>query len=242
SVACVPPSGSSFSVGVTVVTCTATDASAHQTSCTFKVAVSGTLLATGDTFLRDGADNTNEGANEQLRIQSSGHNRVLAKFNLSGISTAGLQSATLTLNIAENSNNWGSTGRPVDAHRLTVDWTEGNGKNEGSGPNFRGTGEGATWKCAKDSNIANQNDDCTSPWNGGTFAAATAASNIHLNDQTGPVSWNVKADVQAGASFGWLIKKQVEGQNGQVRYYSRQGAAQAGNANLSPRLVLVYQP
>lgn len=169
---------------------------------------------------------------------------MLASFNLSGISTTGLQSATLVLNIAENSNNWGS-GRAVDAHRLLADWTEGNGRNDvmvGGGPGFRGTGEGVTWKCAKDTNINNQNDDCTAPWNGGTFAAATAASNLHTNNQTGDVTWDVTADLQAGANYGWLIKKQAERQNGQVRYYSREGAALAGNASLAPRLVLVYQP
>jgi hypothetical protein len=244
-VACVPASGSSFPIGITTVTCTATDAALNQTSCSFRVAVSGTLLATADSFIRNGADNTNEGANERLRIQSSGHNRVLARFNLSGISTNGMQSATLTLDIAENSDNWGTSGRLVDAHRLLEDWTEGNGRNDimvGGGPNFRGTGEGVTWKCAKDTNINNQNDDCTTPWNGGIFAAATAASALHVNDQTGPVSWNVTADVMAGANNGWIIKKQTEGQNGQVRYYSRQGAALAGNPNLAPRLVLVFLP
>ena len=243
--ACAPPSGSTFPLGTTTVTCTATDASGDHAGCSFTVAVSGTLLVNTDSFLRDGADNTNEGANERLRIQSSGHNRVLVKFNVSGIPTAGLQSATLVLNIAENSDNWGATGRPVDAHRLLTDWTEGNGRNDvmaGAGPGFRGTGEGVTWKCAKDSNINNQNDDCTTPWNGGTFAAATAPNNIHMKDQTGDVSWDVTADVLAGANYGWLIKKQVEGQNGQVRYYSREGAALAGNPNLVPRLVLVYNP
>ena len=42
-VTCLPPSGSAFSLGVTTVTCTATDGSSNQSSCTFKVAVSGTL-------------------------------------------------------------------------------------------------------------------------------------------------------------------------------------------------------
>ena len=161
---------------------------------------------------------------------------------MSGIPTAGLQSASLKLSIAENSDNWGTTGRLVDVHRLLADWTEGNGHTIGSQPNFRGTGEGVTWKCAKDSNIANQNDDCTSPWNGGTFATATAPSVLHLNNQTGDVSWNVTADVQAGAGNGWLVRKQAENQNGQVKYQSREGALSAGNPSLGPRLVLVYQP
>lgn len=56
----------------------------------------------------------------------------------------------------------------------------------------------------------------------------------------GNLSWNVTADVLAGAANGWVIKKQNEGQAGQVKYYSREGAAVAGNPSLGPRLVLVY--
>jgi hypothetical protein len=242
TVVCVPPSGSSFPLGATTVNCTATDAHSNQANCSFTVFVGGTLLVNADSFLRDGSANTNEGANNLLRIQSSGHNRVVVRFDMTGVSTVGLQSATLVLNITDNSDNWGPTGRLVDAHRLLADWTEGNGHTVGDQPNFRGTGEGVTWNCAKDSNIANQNDDCLSQWNGGTFAAATAASVLHTNGQLGDVSWNVTADVLAGASNGWVIKKQNEGQAGQVKYYSKEGAAVAGNPNLGPRLVLVYAP
>ena len=201
----------------------------------------GTFLVNADSFLRDGSDNTNEGANDLLRIQSSGHNRVVVRFNLAGIPTTGLLSATLILNITDNSDNWGPTGRLVDAHRLQADWTEGNGHTVGAQPNFRGTGEGVTWNCAKDSDISNHNDDCLSQWNGGVFAAATAAPVLHTNGQMGDVSWDVTNDV-AEASNGWLIKKQNEGQAGQVKYYSKEGAAVAGNPNLGPRLVLVYAP
>jgi hypothetical protein len=245
TVVCIPPSGSAFPLGRTTVTCTATDASGNMSSCSFRVAVSGAILASADSFLRNGANSTNEGANERLRIQNSGNNRAVVRFDLSGISMDGLQSATLVLDIAENQNNWGSEGRPVDAHRLLADWTEGNGRNDimvGGGPNFRGTGEGVTWECAKDANINNTLADCLSEWNGGIYAAATSLSATHTNNQTGSVNWNVTADVQAGADFGWLIRKTSEGQNGQVRYYSREGAALAGNPNLAPRLVLVYAP
>lgn len=239
---CTPPSGSTFPVGTTTVTCTATDSNGNQAFCQFTVTVNGSVLATKDSFLRDGSENTNEGANNQLRIQATGNNRVVVAFDLSGISTVGLQSATLVLNIEENSDNWGPTGRLVDAHRLLANWTEGNGHTVGSQPNFRGTGEGVTWACAKDTDISNHATDCASQWNGGTFAAATAAGVLHSNGQTGPVSWNVTADVLAGANNGWLIKKQNESQTGQVRYYSREGAVVAGNPSLGPRLVLVYAP
>jgi len=202
-----------------------------------------TLYSTRDTFLRRVADDTNEGANERLRIRNAGNNRVVVAFNMTGISTVGLQSATLVLNVAENRDDWGSRGRFVDAHRLLADWTEGNGRNDvmaGHHPGFRGTGEGATWDCAKDTNIFNERANCGRPWNGGTYAPATAPGVRQNNHAVGPVSWDVTADVIAGANFGWVIMKREENQNGQVRYYSREGAAFAGNAGLAPRLVLVY--
>ena len=204
-----------------------------------------TFFSSGDSFLKATADNTNEGANERLRLQSAGNNRAVVLFDLTGISTVGLQSATLILTVAENSNNWSASGRLVDAHRLLVDWTEGNGRNDvmvGGGPGFRGTGEGITWNCGKDLNIANQSANCSALWNGGNYAAATAPGTLHSNGLFGEVFWDVTADVLAGANFGWLIRKQNESQNGQVRYYSREGAILAGNASLAPRLVLVYSP
>ncbi|HEX7330065.1 MAG TPA: cadherin-like domain-containing protein [Pyrinomonadaceae bacterium] len=204
-----------------------------------------TLFSNGDSFLKASGDNANEGANERLRLQSAGNNRATVMFDLTGISTVGLQSATLILTVAETSNNWGASGRLVDAHRLLVEWTEGNGRNDvmvGGGPGFRGSGEGITWNCAKDLNIANQSANCNPQWNGGSSAASTAPGALHTNGLFGEVFWDVTADVLAGANFGWLIRKQNEGQNGQVRYYSREGALLAGNPNLAPRLVLVYSP
>jgi hypothetical protein len=200
-----------------------------------------TLVAIKDSFLRQGADDTNEGANERLRIQSSGHNRVLVAFDLSGISTANLVSATLVMNIAENSNNWGTSGQVVDIHRLLTDWTQGNGRNDvmvGGGPSFRGTGEGVTWNCSSDADISNQRADCGAQWNGGSFAAATAPGLLHTNGLVGEVRWNVTADVRAGAGFGWMIKKRQEGQSGQARYFSLEGVGV--NQSIAPRLVLVY--
>jgi uncharacterized repeat protein (TIGR01451 family) len=239
-----PPSGSTFPIGRTTVTAIATDTSGNQATCSFIVSVSGTLTAVKDSFLRQGSNDTNEGAGERLRIQNSGNNRALVAFDLSGVSTAGLISATLVLTIAENADNWGPTGRPVDVHRLLTSWAEGNGRNTifvGGGPTVRGTGPGVTWHCAIDANISNTSPDGPF-WNGGVFAAATAPSAVHLNDVTGEVSWDVTADVLAGAGFGWLVKKQSEGQNGQARYYSREGAVAAGNPSWAPRLILNYGP
>ncbi len=74
-------------------------------------------------------------------------------------------------------------------------------------------------------------------WNGGTFGDATGAPVAHFNGLTGDVEWDVTADVLDGKT-AWLIKKVKEGSNGDVRYYSKEGAEAAGNEDLAPRLIL----
>lgn len=235
TVLCIPASGSLFAPGTTHVTCTATDNAGNSATGGFRVFVDLVLTATHDAFIRSGHEDTNEGANPRLRIQNSGNNRALVRFDLGGLAAVPLASATLTLNIAENSDNWGPNGRFVDAHRLVADWAEGNGWNvEGS---VRGTGLGVTWQCASDTDIHNQKPDCVTRWNGGSFTSATAAGVNHVNEVLGAVSWNVTADVQAGADYGWIIKKREEGQNGQVRYHSRESASEP---SALPSLVLTF--
>ncbi len=203
------------------------------------------LTTIADSFLREGAQNRNEGANPHLFVQTSGHNRSLVAFDYAAItnyinSHGGLTSAKLVLTIAENGTGWGASGRTIDAHRLTEGFAEGNGKDSGlpNNQSTRGTGEGATWNCATDILIQNQNDDCSTQWNGGTFAAATAPSVTILNNQTGEMEWDVTQDV-LNNSFQWLIKKTSEAQAGGVEFYSREGAADAGNSALAPRLILI---
>lgn len=72
-------------------------------------------------------------------------------------------------------------------------------------------------------------------------APATALGLLQKNHVVGQVSWDVTADVSAGANFGWLLRKRDEHRDGQVRYYSREGAALVHNGSLAPRLVLVYR-
>ncbi len=183
-----------------------------------------TLPVAADTYVRNGSANQNQGGESLLRIRSSGKNRALARFDLSGLEDAvdDLHSATLELFVETNGGNWG-TGRTIDAHRLTADWSE----------------PGATWSCAVDTVPGNQNDDCATGWNGGTFAGTASASVLQTNSLTGWVGFDVTADVLsqlAGqAHQGWLVKKRDEGQNGLVEYTSKEGTA--GKA---PRLVLVF--
>lgn len=199
-----------------------------------------TRYSNKDAYMRDGSDNTNEGANPLLRISSSGKNRTIVGFDMSGISTDNLVDAQLVMNIADNSDNWGGGApgtRYVDAHRVMADWTEGNGWNENG--NIRGTGEGVTWSCPKDGNIANQSNSGETKWGpinsalGGTFEGATAPGVLFYNGLTGDIMWDVTADVLEGAPYGWVIKKRNEGQNGRVYFQSKENINQ-------PKLVLTY--
>ncbi|MCW5830699.1 MAG: VCBS repeat-containing protein [Deltaproteobacteria bacterium] len=206
--------------------------------------------AGADTYVRNGADNTNEGGAAFLRIQQSGNNRALVHFSqveLQGpLRGRNLISATLKADIVHNGNNWGSTGRTVDAHRMRQGWSEGNGKVAGISPSDRGDGPGATWNCAIDANISNQAKDCTAntAWNmGGSgerpWELVPTGTVLIQNQQSGTVSWDVTADVQAfldGSvpNHGWLLRKTNEGQSGLVEFASRE----SGNP---PSLVLVVE-
>jgi hypothetical protein len=189
-------------------------------------AVVTTLATNGDTYIRGGAgSDSNEGTATFLRIQRTGTNRALVRFDQAAIAAAVtggvLNSASLQVFIESNDNNWG-TGRPVDVHRVTKNWTE----------------NGATFNCPIDTNTGNGSPDCAVQWGGGDFNATATASFNQLNGVTGTyVSFDVTADVQAfllgTSNFGWLVKKGDEGQNGSVEYTSKEGTA-----GQNPRLVL----
>ncbi|MEX0650150.1 MAG: DNRLRE domain-containing protein [Candidatus Andersenbacteria bacterium] len=204
------------------------------------------LTAMKDSFVRSGADNRNEGANPGVRIQGSGNNRVLVAFDLTGVDTSSVTKATLVLNAFEktsglgpnfSSSGWGASGRDISIHRLLTNWAEGNGQDgdlHGS-LSDRGTGEGVTWNCAVDPDLSNSSHDDCARWGGGDgqpvsdpdqYASATADPFLITNGFTGDVSFDVTADVQAGAADGWLIKKINEGASGQVHFHSKEGVGQ----------------
>jgi hypothetical protein len=187
-----------------------------------------TLVASADTYLKSGSPNQNQGIETDLRVQSSGNNRALVGFDaaaiLSAVGGGSLVEARLELYVESNANNWGASGRTVDAHRLLTVWTE----------------DGATWSCAIDAVPTNSKADCSPTWSGGTFAEEPSDSLVHANGLVGWVSFDVTADVRnqlaGGVGYGWLVKKTEEGQSGQVEYASREGTP-----GQEPRLVLVVE-
>ena len=200
-----------------------------------------TLDADADTYVRQGANDTNEGASTFMQVRDSGNNRGLVRFDQTAISTAvgtdTLLSATLELDITENFDNWSSSGRDVSVHRMIQAWAEGNGFVHANSPSDRGTGSGATWRCAIDTDISNSGKDCsgTTEWEMGKPNqpelhpwVETATDTVTItNGLTGTISFDVTADVQAflagtETNDGWLIRKDHEGQSGRARFSTKE--------------------
>ena len=198
-----------------------------------------TLEVLQDSYLRQWAPNTNEGGSSKLRVKALGNNRALVKFDIGGADLAGLISARLVLTVSYAADNWGD-GRLVFAHKLLSDWSEGNGWVDGR--TYRGTGAGTTWRCPSDTNISNHAADCGEVWNGGLYAAPTGEGVVHTNGMVGEVVFDVTKDLKAGAAFGWILKKELEGRPGRVEYHSRESAAALGDPYLAPKLILERIP
>lgn len=212
-----------------------------------------------DSFIKQGELNTNEGVNTMMRVRDNGNNRALISFNQNEILATAqertLSSATLRIYIEENGNNWGPNGRTIDLHKLLEDWTEGNGFNDKPASmslsqfnelKTRGDGLGVTWKCATDTEINNQQTDCSPQWNGATFSL-TPTDTITIfkdNPPTGTVKtvgwieFDVTSDLQTFLSteqnYGWIVKKTEEGEPGLVEFTSDEASVN------TPELILVF--
>src|SRR5690606_16874703 len=68
------------------------------------------IQASKDTYLRKNAADTNEGANDILKLTHIGSNRILVAFDLSDIEDR-VESATLQLYIVTNENDWKEVGK-----------------------------------------------------------------------------------------------------------------------------------
>jgi N-acetylneuraminic acid mutarotase len=226
-----------------------TESGATTTAEVYSFKKTATFNVSSDTYIQSGQNNRNKGGGDYIHIQASGNNRGLLRFDQDElqqeIADGEILSAKIRLTITETGNNWGSTGRTIDLHRLIVDWIEGDGTEVD-----RGTGEGTTWNCATDSNINNQSKDCSgvTEWEMGQpnnpsvhpWVQTASATQTITNDQTGIVEFDVTDDIAlfldgTSSNYGWIMKKTEEGQSGQVRFATRESAS-------IPQLVVTYQP
>ena len=131
--------------------------------------------------------------------------------------TGPVASARLELDIVLNAENWGTSGRTIDAHRMLVGWTE----------------EGATWNCPDDTEPGDPNPDCSAAaWemlslSPSPYVQTASGSLLVTGTLTGTVSIDVTADVQAMLAgqvpnYGWILRKTDEGAAGRIEIASKE--------------------
>ena len=190
------------------------------------------LTPIGDTYLKNGSPNKNQGTEALLRVRQSGKNRILLQFDQAAIEAAvgsePVFEARVEFTITQNGGQWGSSGRSVGIHRVTTPWSE----------------LGATWNCAEDSDTSNGTDDCeTTPWemedsSQWPFLFAPTSTTLATNDTTGVFSFDVTEDVEAFVSgtevnLGWAVRLINENESGRFDFASRE-------TGTPPKLVLTF--
>jgi hypothetical protein len=233
------------------VTGTDPDVNPYDTTACVPIPTDITLDVDKDSFIRNGAKNTNEGDNTILMVQKAGNKRTLVSFDLSNYEGQQVSSATLKLYVTYNGGNWGKhNDRMIEVHKLLSDWTEGNGANfiprnlddDDEPTKNKGTGSGVTWACSTDSNISNKKTDCNPKWNGGNFDGVISDSEIIKSDTLNQwIELDVTGDVNSFLSgnadnFGWLIKKSNEHNSGRIAFASSENTSLENH----PQLVLEF--
>src|SRR5437773_619132 len=176
-----------------------------------------TLPSAGDSWIDEGAQNTNKGTDGHMHVLStvSKLRRGVIQFDLSSIPTcASVTSATLRMTI----ENAGNASRTYGAHRVTASWTEG----------------GVTWL---------RRNSTPTLWTsaGGDFVAAPTDTVPTGTTKNVFLEWNVTPDVAAYVSgaagnFGWLVKDEAENV-GKIEFLLRNREDGDGP---TPELVVTY--
>ena len=123
-VICEPTSGSQFALGVTKVTCTATDFDGNEAATSFTVRVVSeidaplTFTPIADATIKPDSPTENFGAMNKLNADMNPGSDFLLKFDVSGIGMRRVQSATLRLFCTNKSDQGG------EFHQADNDWSE----------------------------------------------------------------------------------------------------------------------
>jgi len=195
-----------------------------------------TLYAEKDSFIREGVQNSNEGANQVLRIMGAGpiNNRALISFNLDDIQTINsektLESAIIKLYVEKNNLQWGD-GQYISIHRLQTQWDEGTGINAPVSNLIKSNG--VTWNCPE------PDVNCGQEWEGGNYNQNPIDS-IWISNQVDNywIKFDVTSDILDNQltkqNFGWIIIKDNEDVEGQINIASRESKSN------NPELVMVF--
>ncbi len=182
-----------------------------------------TIQASADSYMNEGAKDTNYGGQTYIEVSSKpsawGNARGILKFDLSSIpSGSTITSVTLSLYLYSTRGY----DRTYCIHKVTKNWTE----------------SGVTWN----------KYDGTNNWttSGGDYEATASATvtagavwNIWVNWSSSTLVSDVQGFVNnPSTNFGWIIKDQTEGSSNQdwVRFYSKEYT----ETTLRPKLAVTY--
>ena len=154
-----------------------------------------TALATsGDATLRRDEPNRNTGEDPLLTLGGRGGEEFVVQFDDERVQRfwegGEVPVATLRLSIAERGAPWRLELVPVF-----------DGFVEGKGS----VGSGATWNCAEDADLSDDDEDCLQHWPRSLFLPSEGRWPDRHDPRAGLVSWDVTEDVGAGA-HAWLIR------------------------------------
>lgn len=220
------------------------------------------LRSASDTRIMQTHRSSNDGAAGLIWLKRGPHVRGIVGFDLTGVDLDEIGCAALELTVYDGKPT--KNGSWFSAHRMNAGWVEGNqsfnrlrvnGTQLGS---HGGTGEGTTWDCRVDADLASGGtSDCSTGdrWLGGEDCGggpcySPSTDDYLWADKEDPfLSFDVTSDVvNGGDEVSWLLKVRDEtSKSGSVKFYTRDGAAFVGLVDpdagasaidLGPRLLL----
>ena len=222
----------------------------YDSSGTAQLGATHMMGVTADSVIARSYPASNEGANPILSVGSGsgGFRRTLLAFDGDEIgdylASHDLTSATLILTVAADGSPSPAVGQAIEARPLVSEFEEGNGRiatlaRDQQDP---GSGTGVTWRCALDSEIGDRHpNNCLVPWSsrkgGGDLAEGLTEPVLVADGVSSVVRFDVTDDVLSGFQ-SWAVKKVLEVGYGELLFHSSEGAADAGEPRLAPRLVL----
>jgi hypothetical protein len=194
------------------------------------------LVASGDATLSPAEPNRNFGHAPLLMLGGRAGHAFVVQFEdarIQGFVDGGeLTSAILRLSVA---------GRRAPKRLEIVPIFEGFVEGKGS------VGTGATWNCAEDADVSDDDQDCLQQWPPSLFIGGHVRRPDQHDRGARLLGWDVTEDVNAGA-HAWAIraapahKGAHRGARGGAAFQAREGAAELREPFRAPTLLLQREP
>ena len=210
------------------------------------------LYSSRDTRVMQTHRSSNDGAAGLVWLKRSPNVRGIIGFDLGCLQFPVEEIACANLELTIYDGQPGTSGSWYSAHRMNTPWVEGNGSfnrfrvNSQQLGSFPGSGEGTTWDCRIDTDLAtSQTSNCgdADRWLGGDDCNGSTCYHLPSTDDAfygdrdqAALLFDVTEDVRAGGSdVSWMLKvRDEETKSGSVKFYTRNGSAFAAETDPDP--------